>query len=527
MALDENADGRFDDLKNDTIIIDLNQDGKLEGSSDSAEWYQLSRPFNVNGKVWEAVSMSPDGRKLTLRPSAAKVALKAYLNPGCPAPSFTGKGVDEKPIDLKEAANGTQYVLLDFWASWCGPCRGEFPVLRRLHARYKDHGLRVIGINLDNDRKKAVDAAAEAVLDYPHVFDGRGWGNAVAELYRVHGIPQTYLLDKDLKIVAKNLRGKMLEDRLEALLGPGDKEAVAALEKKMAARAAARKAGSSTTGAVRDPKATFSDTLSIYLAGNGRQRGVNQADGHGKVLSSVDLPDFPYGIATCKDGLVAALPRAGKAIQIDNRGKVTTLYEGKLLRAPISIAVAAASNDVLVADNNLDTILLLPAKNRGAPVVLQQIHGAEQQLQNMSLAVTKDGFALLGTDKPDGIYRFLPKDGASLGEPVVAGDGHVAADPTSDKWVVCQRDGLHCFDRDHESFTIPYPAGKTDFRGGMAAFGPDGSLLVAFHQGEAGEIAQVDLKEKAFRTLFTWHGGRLTGLAVGPKMDWPATPPQP
>ena len=96
MVLDENADGRFDDLKNDTIIIDLNQDGKLEGNSDSAEWDKLSEPFNINGKVWEAVSVSPDGLKLTLARSSAKVAMKAYLDPGYPAPIFQGLGNRQK-----------------------------------------------------------------------------------------------------------------------------------------------------------------------------------------------------------------------------------------------------------------------------------------------------------------------------------------------------------------------------------------------------------------------------------------------
>ena len=109
------------------------------------------------------------------------------------------------------------------------------------------------GVNLDGDRDKAAQAAAAAVLDYPHVFDGQGWKNAVAALYRVQGIPQMYLLDKDLKIVAKNLRGTALEKRLHELLGEGDTEAVAALEKKMAALAA--------PVVVRDPKAEFSEVL--------------------------------------------------------------------------------------------------------------------------------------------------------------------------------------------------------------------------------------------------------------------------
>ena len=225
LVLDDNADGRFDDLQNGSLIIDLNQDGKLEGSPDSAEYFHLNEPFNVRDKVWEVSSMSADGLHITLRPSEADVPIKPYLNPGCRAPQFTGKGLDGEAIDLKAAAAESRYVLLDFWASWCGPCRAEFPTLRRAYTRYKDHGLTVIGINLDSEADRAIDAANQGKLAYPHFFDGLGWNNTVALLYRVRGIPQIYLLDSHLTIVGKNLRGAALEQRLRDLLGPGDDEA--------------------------------------------------------------------------------------------------------------------------------------------------------------------------------------------------------------------------------------------------------------------------------------------------------------
>jgi S1-C subfamily serine protease/thiol-disulfide isomerase/thioredoxin len=226
LVLDDNADGRFDDLQHGNLFIDLNQDGKLEGEFDSAECFPLGTPFNVHGKVWEVASLSPDGLHLTLQRSLADVPIKPYLNAGYPAPEFVGRGLDGQTIDLRAEASKAKYVLLDFWASWCGPCRGEFPTLRRAYARYKDHGLTVIGINLDSDEAAAVNAANRAALNYPHVFDGQGWSNAVALSYRVHGIPQVYLLDSELKIVAKNLRGPALEQRLRELLGPGDEDAV-------------------------------------------------------------------------------------------------------------------------------------------------------------------------------------------------------------------------------------------------------------------------------------------------------------
>jgi len=114
--------------------------------------------------------MSPDGTRLTVRSSKAKVTMKPYLSPGYPAPQFTSKGLDDDPIDLTENEAETRYILLDFWASWCGPCRAEFPCLRRVYARYKNHGLRIVGINLDNDRQQALKAAKDGGLDYRHVF---------------------------------------------------------------------------------------------------------------------------------------------------------------------------------------------------------------------------------------------------------------------------------------------------------------------------------------------------------------------
>lgn len=233
LALDDNADGRFDDLQNGGLFIDLNQDGVLEKTTDSAEYFRLNEPFNVHGKVWEVASMSANGLDITMRPSKRDAPIKPYLSPGYPAPEFTGDGLDGRPIDLKAEARKSKYVLLDFWASWCGPCRGEFPTLRRAYARYKGIGLTVIGVSLDSELSHAVDAAKQAQLTYPHVFDGLGWKNAVALRYRVQGIPQTYLLDSQLNIVAKNLRGPELERRLQELLGPGDEKAALAVDRTM------------------------------------------------------------------------------------------------------------------------------------------------------------------------------------------------------------------------------------------------------------------------------------------------------
>jgi thiol-disulfide isomerase/thioredoxin len=112
-------------------------------------------------------------------------------------------------------------VLLDFWASWCGPCRHENPNVVRAYNQYKDKGFTVFSVSLDQSKDKWLAAIAKDGLAWEnHVSDLKGWGSAGAALYQVRGIPATFLLDKNGKIIAKNLRGSALEDKLKELLGP-------------------------------------------------------------------------------------------------------------------------------------------------------------------------------------------------------------------------------------------------------------------------------------------------------------------
>ena len=171
--------------------------------------------------------------------------MRTYIETGHPAPPCAAKDLQGKTIDLQAQAKESKYILLDFWASWCGPCKKEYPYLRRLHAQYQNHGLRIIGVNLDTKLDKATEAATNEVLDYAHVFDGKGWKNEIAQLYRVRGIPATFLLDQDLKIISKGLRGSALEKRMRALLGPGDEAAATAIDNEAKRRAKATAAGAS------------------------------------------------------------------------------------------------------------------------------------------------------------------------------------------------------------------------------------------------------------------------------------------
>ena len=108
-------------------------------------------------------------------------------------------------------------VLLDFWASWCGPCRVENPNVVRIYKKYKPQGFEIVGVSLDRDRTSWLQAIEKDNLGWHHVSDLKFWNSAAAQSYKVRAIPATFLLDRDGKILAKNLRGRALEQKLEEI----------------------------------------------------------------------------------------------------------------------------------------------------------------------------------------------------------------------------------------------------------------------------------------------------------------------
>ncbi|MBN8860340.1 MAG: AhpC/TSA family protein [Sphingobacteriales bacterium] len=132
------------------------------------------------------------------------------------APNFTLNDVNGKPVAL--ASFKGKYTLLDFWASWCQPCRMENPTVVKAYDTYKSKGFDILSVSLDDKKENWEKAIAQDKLAWTHVSDLKGWKSEAAALYGVKAIPMNYLLDKDGKIIAKSLRGEDLIKKLGEVL---------------------------------------------------------------------------------------------------------------------------------------------------------------------------------------------------------------------------------------------------------------------------------------------------------------------
>jgi len=131
------------------------------------------------------------------------------------APVFTEKSPDGEPVSLKDFRG--KYVLLDFWASWCGNCRALTPHMKEIYSKYKDKNFTILAVSLDMEHQDWVNAIEEDHLPWAQMSDLKGWKNEAAQVYHISALPRSYLIDPEGKIIAQDLHYEKLENKLEEI----------------------------------------------------------------------------------------------------------------------------------------------------------------------------------------------------------------------------------------------------------------------------------------------------------------------
>lgn len=181
---------------------------KIFGERNQIEFAKVEELYN---KLNDDVKNTESAKRLNEFITKSKAVSVGQI-----APDFTQKNTEGKDVSLHSIK--AKVKIVDFWASWCGPCRAENPNVVNIYKKYHKKGLEILGVSLDEKEDAWKKAIKDDKLTWLHVSDLKGWRNAVAQKYNVNAIPAMFVLDENNKIVAKNLRGKELENKIAELL---------------------------------------------------------------------------------------------------------------------------------------------------------------------------------------------------------------------------------------------------------------------------------------------------------------------
>ncbi|MHA4807345.1 redoxin domain-containing protein [Flavitalea flava] len=186
-------------------LISITELGKIAGSIDTKKLQIVFATLDTS------LQASPTGKEIS-----ASIEKRLKTEVGVAAMPFSQK--NDKGEDISLASFKGKYLLIDFWASWCGPCRAENPNVVKSFNKYKGKGFMILGVSLDQDSTKWKTAIEKDSLGWAQVSDLKGWQNAVAAQYGVQSIPANFLIGPDGVILARDLRGEALEAKLAELL---------------------------------------------------------------------------------------------------------------------------------------------------------------------------------------------------------------------------------------------------------------------------------------------------------------------
>jgi thiol-disulfide isomerase/thioredoxin len=175
-----------------------------DGDKSDALMHQLTNDFSGTPLV---VHIQEEEAKVD-----AGIKMQASLVEGVPFPDFNEKDVMGKPLSIANYQG--KVVLIDFWATWCVPCRMQLPGIIAAYEKYHSQGFEIIGVSLDQDQQTLLDFTKENNMPWQQYFDGQGWSNKLALEYGVQGIPKNYLLDGNGKIIGRDLSGQELMDAI-------------------------------------------------------------------------------------------------------------------------------------------------------------------------------------------------------------------------------------------------------------------------------------------------------------------------
>jgi thiol-disulfide isomerase/thioredoxin len=225
-SLSQILEPAFNKLSVQLLALEKEKDGyaadfidKNPGSFADMAVLGLFNDKEANFSYFEKVSIAMKKKfpeQKNLKPFYEYVEKMKRLSIGSPAPEIKLTTPEGKELALSSLRG--KIVLVDFWASWCGPCRKENPNVRKIYAQYHAKGFEVFSVSLDDNKEAWIKAISDDHLEWNHVSELKKWQSAVVPLYDIKGIPMTVLLDKEGNIVAKNLRGEQLAAKVAELL---------------------------------------------------------------------------------------------------------------------------------------------------------------------------------------------------------------------------------------------------------------------------------------------------------------------